>query len=85
MYVFQLFDYYACNGTRLLFFSVFEAMEWIFGVVYLLSGGVPAPDLQPLVCVPWMGACSGLAVGPLLHRPGPSVGPAADLHRDRQS
>ncbi|XP_064841632.1 sodium- and chloride-dependent GABA transporter 2-like [Oncorhynchus masou masou] len=33
MYVFQLFDYYACNGTCLLFLSVFEslAMGWIFG------------------------------------------------------
>lgn len=33
MYVFQLFDYYACNGTCLLFLSVFESltMGWIFG------------------------------------------------------
>uniref|UniRef100_A0A4W5Q1W6 Transporter n=1 Tax=Hucho hucho TaxID=62062 RepID=A0A4W5Q1W6_9TELE len=33
MYVFQLFDYYACNGTCVLFLSVFEslAMGWIFG------------------------------------------------------
>ncbi|XP_035638434.1 major histocompatibility complex class I-related gene protein-like isoform X4 [Oncorhynchus keta] len=27
----------------------------ILGVIYLLSGGVPAPDLQLLVCVPRMG------------------------------
>ncbi|XDV29501.1 hypothetical protein PO909_032620 [Leuciscus waleckii] len=33
MYVFQLFDYYACNGACVLFLSVFEslAMGWIFG------------------------------------------------------
>ncbi|XP_046891606.1 sodium- and chloride-dependent GABA transporter 2-like [Hypomesus transpacificus] len=33
MYVFQLFDYYACNGTCLLFLSVFEslALGWLFG------------------------------------------------------
>ncbi|CAB1349214.1 unnamed protein product [Coregonus sp. 'balchen'] len=33
MYVFQLFDYYACNRTCLLFLSVFEslAIGWIFG------------------------------------------------------
>ncbi|XP_067275617.1 sodium- and chloride-dependent GABA transporter 2-like isoform X3 [Pseudorasbora parva] len=33
MYVFQLFDYYACNGACVLFLSVFEslAMGWVFG------------------------------------------------------
>uniref|UniRef100_A0A673JRS3 Transporter n=1 Tax=Sinocyclocheilus rhinocerous TaxID=307959 RepID=A0A673JRS3_9TELE len=33
MYVFQLFDYYACSGACLLFLCVFEslAMGWIFG------------------------------------------------------
>ncbi|XP_075998742.1 sodium- and chloride-dependent GABA transporter 2-like [Genypterus blacodes] len=33
MYVFQMFDYYACNGACLLFLSVFEALAvgWIFG------------------------------------------------------
>ncbi|XP_051952916.1 sodium- and chloride-dependent GABA transporter 2-like [Xyrauchen texanus] len=33
MYVFQLFDYYACSGACLLFITVFEslAMGWIFG------------------------------------------------------
>ncbi|XP_025753815.1 sodium- and chloride-dependent GABA transporter 2 isoform X2 [Oreochromis niloticus] len=34
MFVFQLFDYYACNGACLLFLCVFEtlALGWIFGV-----------------------------------------------------
>lgn len=33
MYVFQLFDYYACNGACVLFLSVFKSvvMGWIFG------------------------------------------------------
>uniref|UniRef100_A0A8C1UN96 Transporter n=1 Tax=Cyprinus carpio TaxID=7962 RepID=A0A8C1UN96_CYPCA len=33
MYVFQLFDYYACSGACLLFLCVFEslAMGWVFG------------------------------------------------------
>lgn len=33
MYVFQLFDYYACNGACVLFLSLFEslAMGWTFG------------------------------------------------------
>ncbi|CAB1348153.1 unnamed protein product [Coregonus sp. 'balchen'] len=51
MYVFQLFDYYACNGTCLLFLSVFEslAMGWIFGaermygVIQDMTGMRPNP------------------------------------------
>lgn len=33
MYVFQMFDYYACNGACILFLAVFEtlAVGWIFG------------------------------------------------------
>ncbi|KAF7219401.1 sodium- and chloride-dependent GABA transporter 2 [Nothobranchius furzeri] len=33
MYVFQMFDYYACNGACILFLSVFEtlALGWVFG------------------------------------------------------
>ncbi|XP_041796659.1 sodium- and chloride-dependent GABA transporter 2-like [Chelmon rostratus] len=33
MYVFQLFDYYACNGACILFLCVFEslAIGWLFG------------------------------------------------------
>ncbi|XP_035760171.1 sodium- and chloride-dependent betaine transporter-like, partial [Neolamprologus brichardi] len=34
MFVFQLLDYYACNGACILFLCVFEtlALGWIFGV-----------------------------------------------------
>ena len=33
MYIFQLFDYYACSGTCLLFLSVFEVIciGWVYG------------------------------------------------------
>lgn len=33
MYLFQLFDYYACSGTCLLFLSVFEVIcvGWVYG------------------------------------------------------
>lgn len=33
MYVFQMFDYYACNGGCILFLCMFEslALGWIFG------------------------------------------------------
>ncbi|RXN15627.1 sodium- and chloride-dependent GABA transporter 2-like protein [Labeo rohita] len=39
MYVFQLFDYYACNGACVLFLSVFEslAIGWIFDWAYALG------------------------------------------------
>ncbi|XP_036392436.1 sodium- and chloride-dependent GABA transporter 2-like [Megalops cyprinoides] len=51
MYVFQLFDYYACNGACLLFLSVFEvlAMGWLFGaermydVIEDMTGERPNP------------------------------------------
>uniref|UniRef100_A0A8C2CNH2 Transporter n=1 Tax=Cyprinus carpio TaxID=7962 RepID=A0A8C2CNH2_CYPCA len=39
MYIFQLFDNYACNGACILFLSVFEslAMGWIFGAERLFD------------------------------------------------
>uniref|UniRef100_A0A4W6CSG6 Si:ch211-132b12.3 n=1 Tax=Lates calcarifer TaxID=8187 RepID=A0A4W6CSG6_LATCA len=39
MYVFQLFDYYACNGACILFLCVFEtvALGWIFGRYAVLN------------------------------------------------
>ncbi|KAL2096208.1 hypothetical protein ACEWY4_008356 [Coilia grayii] len=51
MYVFQIFDYYACNGTCLLFLSVFLslAMGWVFGtenlydIVEDMTGVRPSP------------------------------------------
>ncbi|XP_076844900.1 sodium- and chloride-dependent GABA transporter 2-like isoform X2 [Brachyhypopomus gauderio] len=49
MYVFQLLDYYACNGACLLFLSVFQslAVGWIFGaermcdIIEDMSGSYP--------------------------------------------
>ncbi|CAL1570891.1 unnamed protein product [Knipowitschia caucasica] len=39
MYVFQLFDYYSCNGTCILFLCVFEtiALGWIFGAKKMIG------------------------------------------------
>ncbi|XP_037122869.1 sodium- and chloride-dependent GABA transporter 2-like [Syngnathus acus] len=39
MYVFQIFDYYACNGTCVLFLCAFQtlAVGWIFGAERLCS------------------------------------------------
>ncbi|KAJ8289585.1 hypothetical protein GJAV_G00002940 [Gymnothorax javanicus] len=51
MYVFQLFDYYACNGACVFFLCVFEvlAMGWLFGadrwmdVIEDMTGDRPNP------------------------------------------
>ena len=42
MYVFQMFDYYACNGACILFLCVFEtlAMGWIFGRCAVFNGAL---------------------------------------------
>ncbi|KAJ0063584.1 hypothetical protein NL108_004408 [Boleophthalmus pectinirostris] len=39
MYVFQMFDYYACNGACILFLCVFEsvAVGWVFGTEKLFG------------------------------------------------
>ncbi|XP_029963527.1 sodium- and chloride-dependent GABA transporter 2-like [Salarias fasciatus] len=39
MYIFQMFDYYACNGACILFLCVFEtlAIGWIFGADRLVD------------------------------------------------
>uniref|UniRef100_A0A667Z9C0 Si:ch211-132b12.2 n=1 Tax=Myripristis murdjan TaxID=586833 RepID=A0A667Z9C0_9TELE len=51
MYVFQLLDYYACNGACILFLCVFEslALGWIFGadrlcgIIESMAGVCPNP------------------------------------------
>ncbi|XP_055081924.1 sodium- and chloride-dependent GABA transporter 2-like [Periophthalmus magnuspinnatus] len=39
MYIFQMFDYYACNGACILFLCVFEALAvgWVFGAEKLFG------------------------------------------------
>ncbi|KAK7883194.1 hypothetical protein WMY93_029368 [Mugilogobius chulae] len=39
MYIFQIFEYYACNGTCILFLCVFEALAvgWVFGTEKLFA------------------------------------------------
>uniref|UniRef100_UPI003AAF3463 sodium- and chloride-dependent GABA transporter 2-like n=1 Tax=Centroberyx gerrardi TaxID=166262 RepID=UPI003AAF3463 len=60
MYVFQLFDYYACNGACILFLCVFEtlALGWIFGAERLygiikdMTGVRPNPYFK--LCWLWL-------------------------------
>lgn len=49
MYVFQMFDYYACNGACILFLSVFEtlALGWIFGRYAIFKGLRQQFNIQP--------------------------------------
>ncbi|XP_034023848.1 LOW QUALITY PROTEIN: sodium- and chloride-dependent GABA transporter 2-like [Thalassophryne amazonica] len=58
MYVFQLFDYYACNGACILFLCVFEclALGWVFGTEQLcviikdMTGVHPNPFFKICWC-----------------------------------
>ncbi|XP_067245884.1 sodium- and chloride-dependent GABA transporter 2-like isoform X2 [Chanodichthys erythropterus] len=49
MYVFQLFDYYACSGACLLFLCVFEslAMGWVFGAERMFDVIEDMTDSRP--------------------------------------
>lgn len=46
MYVFQLFDHYACNGTCILFLCIFEsfALGWLFGMYASMCAWVLVSD-----------------------------------------
>uniref|UniRef100_A0A3Q2DB09 Uncharacterized protein n=1 Tax=Cyprinodon variegatus TaxID=28743 RepID=A0A3Q2DB09_CYPVA len=58
MFVFQLFDYYACNGACILFLCVFEAlsMGWIFGAdkLYGIIKDMTGVDANPFFKICWL-------------------------------
>uniref|UniRef100_A0A7N8XT00 Transporter n=1 Tax=Mastacembelus armatus TaxID=205130 RepID=A0A7N8XT00_9TELE len=58
MYVFQLFDYYACNGTCILFLSVFEtlALGWVFGAerLYAIIKDMTGVHANPYFKICWL-------------------------------
>uniref|UniRef100_A0A8D2ZG80 Transporter n=1 Tax=Scophthalmus maximus TaxID=52904 RepID=A0A8D2ZG80_SCOMX len=58
MYVFQMFDYYACNGACILFLCVFEtlALGWVFGVerLYGIIKDMTGVSANPFFKVCWL-------------------------------
>ncbi|XP_040901650.1 sodium- and chloride-dependent GABA transporter 2-like [Toxotes jaculatrix] len=58
MYVFQLFDYYACNGACILFLCVFEtlALGWIFGAerLYGIIKDMTGVHANPFFKICWL-------------------------------
>ncbi|KAE8295536.1 Sodium- and chloride-dependent GABA transporter 2 [Larimichthys crocea] len=57
MYVFQMFDYYACNGACILFLCVFEALAlgWLFGTerLYDIIKDMTGVTANPFFKVCW--------------------------------
>ncbi|KAM7413494.1 hypothetical protein PAMA_020738 [Pampus argenteus] len=58
MYVFQIFDYYACNGSCILFLCVFEtlALGWIFGAdrLYGIIKDMTGVHANPFFKICWL-------------------------------
>ncbi|XP_054868414.1 sodium- and chloride-dependent GABA transporter 2-like isoform X2 [Amphiprion ocellaris] len=58
MYVFQMMDYYACNGACILFISVFEtlALGWIFGAdrLYDIIKDMTGMNANPFFKICWL-------------------------------
>ncbi|KAG7223112.1 hypothetical protein INR49_015871, partial [Caranx melampygus] len=58
MYVFQMFDYYACNGACILFLCVFEtlALGWVFGAerLYGIIKDMTGVRANPFFKICWL-------------------------------
>nr|XP_012603743.1 sodium- and chloride-dependent betaine transporter isoform X1 [Microcebus murinus]XP_012603744.1 sodium- and chloride-dependent betaine transporter isoform X1 [Microcebus murinus]XP_012603745.1 sodium- and chloride-dependent betaine transporter isoform X1 [Microcebus murinus]XP_020143579.1 sodium- and chloride-dependent betaine transporter isoform X1 [Microcebus murinus] len=70
MYVFQLFDYYACSGTCLLFLSVFEVVcvGWVYGANRFYDNIEDMIGYRPwpLVKISWLFLTPGLCLATFL-------------------
>uniref|UniRef100_A0A4W2GRB3 Sodium- and chloride-dependent betaine transporter n=1 Tax=Bos indicus x Bos taurus TaxID=30522 RepID=A0A4W2GRB3_BOBOX len=66
MYLFQLFDYYACSGTCLLFLSVFEVIcvGWVYGADRFYDNVADMIGYRPwpLVKISWLFLTPGLCL-----------------------
>ncbi|XP_029372640.1 sodium- and chloride-dependent GABA transporter 2-like [Echeneis naucrates] len=58
MYLFQLFDYYACNGACIFFLCIFEslALGWIFGAdqLYAIIKHMTGVQANPFFKICWL-------------------------------
>ncbi|TEA40376.1 hypothetical protein DBR06_SOUSAS23610004, partial [Sousa chinensis] len=70
MYIFQLFDYYACSGTCLLFLSVFEVIciGWVYGADRFYDNVEDMIGYRPwpLVKISWLFLTPGLCLATFL-------------------
>ncbi|XP_012502928.1 PREDICTED: sodium- and chloride-dependent betaine transporter isoform X2 [Propithecus coquereli] len=70
MYVFQLFDYYACSGTCLLFLSLFEVVcvSWVYGADRFYDNIEDMIGYRPwpLVKISWLFLTPGLCLATFL-------------------
>ncbi|XP_057412624.1 sodium- and chloride-dependent betaine transporter isoform X1 [Balaenoptera acutorostrata] len=70
MYIFQLFDYYACSGTCLLFLSVFEVIciGWVYGADRFYDNMEDMFGYRPwpLVKISWLFLTPGLCLATFL-------------------
>uniref|UniRef100_A0A8C4MSP2 Transporter n=1 Tax=Equus asinus asinus TaxID=83772 RepID=A0A8C4MSP2_EQUAS len=70
MYIFQLFDYYACSGTCLLFLAVFEVIciGWVYGADRFYDNVEDMIGYRPwpLVKISWLFLTPGLCLATFL-------------------
>ncbi|XP_061538185.1 sodium- and chloride-dependent GABA transporter 2-like [Phycodurus eques] len=71
MYIFQMFDYYACNGTCILFLCVFEslAVGWIFGAERLrgIIADMTGERASPFFKICWLYLTPLISLGSFIY------------------
>ncbi|KAM9812598.1 sodium- and chloride-dependent GABA transporter 2-like [Syngnathus typhle] len=71
MYIFQIFDYYACNGSCVFFLCVFEslAVGWIFGAERLCSiiADMTGKRANPFFQICWRYMTPSVSLGSLIY------------------
>ncbi|XP_071236079.1 sodium- and chloride-dependent GABA transporter 2-like isoform X2 [Salvelinus alpinus] len=84
LYIFQLFDYYACSGMTLLLFAILQSVciSWVYGYICLLLDKVYSAEVQQHLSVSLVGFRRWLVVHSLLHPHGSSMD---GVHRERHS
>ncbi|XP_037122854.1 sodium- and chloride-dependent GABA transporter 3-like isoform X1 [Syngnathus acus] len=71
MYVFQIFDYYACNGACILFLCVFESLTvgWIFGADRMcgIITDMTGERANPFIKICWRYLTPMVSLGSLIY------------------
>ncbi|XP_061639309.1 sodium- and chloride-dependent GABA transporter 2-like isoform X1 [Phyllopteryx taeniolatus] len=71
MYIFQIFDYYACSGACILFLCVFESLTvgWIFGAerLYGIIADMTGERVNPFFKICWLFVTPLISVGSFIY------------------